>query len=293
MTATGHRPPGVRATVLRRIPRCTVLQPLYQKLHTVALAGMNLDVGSSVEDSGETNSLAYLAHHPNFAGSVPVIFDVGANVGTFAQRAVELLGERMVLHAFEPSAHAFEELRRAVGTLPQICLHRKALAETAGEAPLFSNRPGSEIGSLFTGAFDHWDLDIQHRETVALARLDDTCRDLGVDRISLLKLDVEGGELAVLRGASALIESRSIDLIQFEFGTAAMGPRVFFRDLYDVLNPHYQIHRIVRDGLAPIPRYDTARCEIFTTASNYLAVSRDLDVQRRAPRNRRGRHGSV
>jgi hypothetical protein len=74
------------------------------------------------------------------------------------------------------------------------------------------------------------------------------------------------------------LENHAIDLIQFEFGVASMGPRVFFRDLYKLLDPHFRIHRIVRSGLAPIDHYDATRCEIFTTASNYLAVSRKLEL---------------
>lgn len=273
----------MKTTLLRHVPRHARLQPVYQRLHTLALAGMNLDAGASIHESSEANSLAYLACHPAFEDRVPVVFDVGANVGNYVERAISALGDRMQLFAFEPSASAFDELARRFRAVPNVRLFRKALGESAAEAPLYSDRPGSEISSLFKGGFEHWELDIQRRETVEVARLDDVCAELRIAHIDLLKLDVEGGELPALRGAGALLQSRAIDLIQFEFGTAAMGPRVFFRDIYELLTPHYRVHRLVGDGLAPIDTYDTARCEIFTTASNYLGVSRDLNLPLRPP----------
>ena len=267
------------ADPLRRVPRTVGLQPFYSRLHSLSLAGLNLDgAGAGVEDSSEQVSLIYIARHPFFADTTPVVFDVGANVGQYSQRAVELLGDRMVLHAFEPSPAAFAELSKKLGRVPKVQLHRMALGDAAGQATLFADRPGSDIGSLFKGGFEHWDVEIEPRETIEVVRLEDICRELGVSHIGLLKLDVEGGEFAALCGAESLIENAAIDLIQFEFGVAAMGARTFFRDLYGLLNPRYRVHRIVRNGLSPIDHYDPGRCEIFTTSSNYLAVSRRLQL---------------
>lgn len=276
----GHRK---RDGVLRRVPRTARLQPLYHRLHTLALTGMNLDFGGRFESSGEETTLAYVARHPHFADQTPVVFDVGANVGLYTQGAIAMLGERMELHAFEPSAEAFGLLTENVGDCPQVHLHHAALGDTTGEAALFSDRPGSDMSSLFVGGFDHWALDVQPRETTKVTRLDTICDELSIEHISLLKLDVEGGELAALKGAGALLDVQAIDLVQFEFGIAAMGPRVLFRDLYNILNPHYRIHRIVEDGLVPHDDYDPKRCEIFT-AGNYLAVSREFDLPLRVSR---------
>jgi len=265
--------------VLDRIPRTVALQPLYLRMQSVSLAGMNLDgAGAVSQSSGEEVALLYLARHLRV--TEPVVFDVGAHVGAYSARAIELVGEGMVLHAFEPSAASFTKLRQNLGGLASVRLHHKALGDVRGEAPLFEDRPGSDIASLFAGAYSYWEQgpNIAARETVQVARLDEVCAELGISRINLLKLDVEGSELAALRGGAHLIRNRAIDLIQFEFGVAAMGPRVFFRDLYELLNPHYRLHRIVHNGLAPIDRYDPVRCEVFSTSSNYLAVSRDVAV---------------
>ena len=46
--------------------------------------------------------------------------------------------------------------------------------------------------------------------------LDDFCRDRGIERIGFMKVDVEGGEVGVLRGAEGLLRNRAIDMIWIE-----------------------------------------------------------------------------
>jgi FkbM family methyltransferase len=267
------------AGLLDRVPRTVRLQPLHLRLQSLSLAGMNLDgAGSDTQASGEQVTLLYLARHLRL--TEPIVFDVGAHAGAYSLCALDIIGDRMTLHAFEPSAAAFARLSTNVGHRRGVQLHQKALDESAGHASLFADRPGSDVANLFTSAHDYWEQasEIQPQEAVEVARLDDVCRELGVSRLSLLKLDAEGRELGALRGGATLIRDRAIDLIQFEFGVAAMGPRGFFCDLYELLNPHYRVYRILQNGLAPIDRYDPVRCEVFSTSSNYLAVSRDLEV---------------
>jgi hypothetical protein len=68
-----------------------------------------------------------------------------------------------------------------------------------------------------------------------------------------------------------MLGAGAIDVIQFEFGEAQINSRTFFRDIYQVLSPGYQIHRIPRRGLAALRSYNEIR-EIYRT-SNYLAIS--------------------
>ena len=136
--------------------------------------------------------------------------------------------------------------------------------------PLYTNAPGSGMNSVLPRQLEYRGQIMHKTETVRLRRLDDICREQGLDHIHLLKLDVEGSELAVLAGASGLLERGAIDVIQFEFGAAQIDNRSFLKDFVALLTPGYRLYRIVRDGVVPLEVYKET-CEIFTT-TNYLAL---------------------
>src|SRR5262245_8108764 len=90
------------------------LQPFFEALHEVAMAGLNMGEGASPFSSGEMMAIRYVRNRlANTAGPL-VVFDVGANIGQFAQ---VLLGEFdntsvPVEHwLFEPSPETFRRLR--------------------------------------------------------------------------------------------------------------------------------------------------------------------------------------
>ena len=52
---------------------------------------------------------------------------------------------------------------------------------------------------------------------VKVITLDDFCSDKGIERISVLKIDTEGHDLAVLKGATGLLKRGAVDFVIFEF----------------------------------------------------------------------------
>lgn len=257
----------LRALAKRRVLGRARLQTAFVFLHRVSLGGMNFGP-SRPAGTGELRVLDLVAARART--TPPVVFDVGANTGEYATAVLERLGERARLYCFEPSRHAFERLADAVAGRAEVL--NFALGERNGSAELHFDVAGSPIASLFPRRMDHLGVAMDDRETVEVRRLDDFCRDNGIERIDLLKLDVEGNELNVLQGAGTLLEDGAIDVIQFEFGGSNVDSRTFFRDFYELLTPRYRIHRIVRDGLVPIDRY-REEDEIFVTV-NYVAIMR-------------------
>jgi FkbM family methyltransferase len=201
-----------------------------------------------------------------------VIFDVGANVGDYAGETIRVFSDRVTIHCFEPSRRVFDALSERFGHRNNVVTHPIALGDVDGETVLYSDHDGSPLASLYRRQLDQYGLQFSLQESVVTRRLDSVCRDLDVASIDLLKLDVEGHELAVLKGAGNLIQSGAIRFIQFEFGGTGVDARVYFRDYFDLLNPRYHIYRIVRNGLHPIVKYDVLH-EVFLT-SNFLAVWR-------------------
>jgi FkbM family methyltransferase len=222
---------------------------------------------SRTHETGELRALELLARA---WGHQPLtVFDVGANAGQWAREAAQIL-QLGAIHCFEPSPRAVAELRRNVRH-SALRVHNFALGDRDGEASLFSDEPGSQLSSLYKRRLDHHGHHFEEEATVPIKRLDSFCAEAGIRRVDLLKLDTEGGELAVLRGAGRMLTEGSIEAIQFEFGTTPEA-RILFQDFFLLLDPKYRILRIISHGLLPITSYREHH-EVFL-AANYLCISR-------------------
>jgi FkbM family methyltransferase len=233
-----------------------------------------MGIGSAVwsfEESGEAVFIAQIgAWSASLPGDAVVCVDVGANHGGYATRLVEAIGPRAIVHGFEPASSTFEQLRVAVAGQPQIVLHQAAVGAADGELVLHVVPGHSQLSS--TLGFD--DRSDAVAERVPVRALDGWAAEQGIDRIALLKVDVEGAEADVLRGASGLLDAGAIDVVQFEFGGRNLLAGSSLRTFFDLLEG-YDLHRLVTDGLRPLGQHHPA-LELPISATNYVAVRRGV-----------------
>jgi FkbM family methyltransferase len=203
------------------------------------------------------------------ADSNPVVLDVGANVGKWTGAALVKLPAARV-HAFEPSSAAFDLLKSAVGGHSRVTLHRFALGAHDMEATLFSDRAGSALASLTRRNFEHFDLPAMNfEERVQVRSLGAWLDEAGIDQVHVLKLDVEGHELDILRS----VEDRlaRFQVIQFEFGGANIDTRTYWQDFWYLLRgAGFRLARLGPRGLVDINNY-REHDEVFVT-TNFFAV---------------------
>lgn len=159
------------------------------------------------------------------------LFDVGANVGALSLLFAELAGDGAV-HAFEPAPEIFARLEAAIAAHgnANVIANRVALADVAGSQVLHCyDGPYHPFASLADRPLAAYGVDAgaARRELVPVTTLDAYCQAHGIARIDLLKIDVEGAELQVLRGAAGMLRDRRIACVAFEFGQATfdMGNR--------------------------------------------------------------------
>jgi FkbM family methyltransferase len=165
-----------------------------------------------------------------------VVFDAGANAGDYTREilvAARGAGCNVAVHAFEPSPHCLEQLRASFGSESTVRIVGAALADRAGAAALHDGRAGSSQASLVPR--DMLSGDAAATITVPLLRLGDYLEAHAVAHIDLLKLDIEGSELAALRGLGDRLRPDLIDVIQFEYGGATIDAGTTLRDLYRLL----------------------------------------------------------
>jgi FkbM family methyltransferase len=201
------------------------------------------------------------------AGDRLVVLDVGANMGAWTRDALRAL-PRATIHAFEPSQAAFAALSSAFESEPRVSLHRLALGESNGQATLYTNEPGSGIASLTKRRLDHIGVEMSEEETIEIRTLESWADEAGLEAADVLKLDVEGHELDVLRGAGSRLDD--VRVLQFEFGGTNIDTRTYFRDFWYLLTEAgFRLHRLGPTGLRAIPEYSEYE-EVFVT-TNFFA----------------------
>ena len=126
-----------------------------------------------------------------------VFYDAGANIGVFSFLAATLVGESGAVLAFEPEENNVACFRRslAAAALGNVTLYACGLGAADGEM-VFDRRGGAFSGRL-VGA----PAEAQHRGISVPVRSIDSLVEGGAPAPSLIKIDVEGGEGAVLEGA--------------------------------------------------------------------------------------------
>jgi FkbM family methyltransferase len=136
-------------------------------------------------------------------GPGEVVLDVGSHAGVYALLAARLSSGSTV-HAFEPNPTTRAVLDRHVawnGLADRVRVNALAVSDRAGEATFFA-APLSGMSRL--GSENPIQTTRSDRVTVATTTLDDYCARLAIAP-TLLRIDVEGFEFAVLRGARATI----------------------------------------------------------------------------------------
>jgi FkbM family methyltransferase len=144
------------------------------------------------------------------------VLDIGAHHGLYALLASRKVGRAGRVIAFEPSSRERKRLRRhlQVNRCGNVEVESCALGDAAGEANLFLVEGREDwCNSLRAPQIDADTVSVR----VEVERLDDVLAKRGIRRVDFLKLDVEGAELSVLRGAQrTLAESRPVILAEVQ-----------------------------------------------------------------------------
>lgn len=195
-------------------------------------------------------------------------FDVGAHVGAWSRNLLELAqraGHRAELHAFEPASHTH---RLLAANLPEtVRVNRLAVSDRCGERSLHVVRPGAGSNSLYRrdGVPDE-------AEAVTATTIDEYVASGGINHIDLLKIDTEGHDLRVLRGAGRTFGTQAVSVAQFEYNHRWVHARHFLKDAFDLLGPlGYRIGKLTPRGVEWYPGWDP-ELETFVEG-NYVACT--------------------
>jgi FkbM family methyltransferase len=162
------------------------------------------EYAAALGDVKEPHTVAFLQR---IVTSDMACIDVGANIGYFS---VLLARQARYVHAFEPTPALVQRIRdnAALNGLANLVVHPVAVSDRLGEVALHLSPDDPEANSLYGDG---------PTVTVSMTTLD-AC---DLPRIGLIKIDCEGSERAVIRGAAGLI-SRDRPLLIFECNVSAL-----------------------------------------------------------------------
>lgn len=139
-----------------------------------------------------------------------VFIDVGANIGAICLPVAKKKNIRAF--AFEPARHIFEVLEKnmAINRLENISAFPVGVSDKKGMTDFYeSQRVHGWSGMVKIDSFDHYHITTTTLDTFAV--------ESNIDQIEVLKVDVQGWEYFVFKGARRLIEEKRIHNIIFEF----------------------------------------------------------------------------
>ena len=140
-----------------------------------------------------------------FVSNGAVTVDVGASWGLFSYHLAKKVGRTGTLFSYEPHPANRVVLEKLAKARPNVHFRPAAVSDVAGSAdmqvPVFGNRHVTAQSSIAHGFDGQHGVRVE-KVSVPTVRLDD---EIGDRHIDFIKIDVEGHEISVLRGASAIL----------------------------------------------------------------------------------------
>lgn len=152
---------------------------------------------------------------------VTTVFDVGSYHGEWTATYRRLFPDAHIF-AFEPFPESRAVVESAFKGQPSVTVVAAAVGDAPGERSFYANQAAATNSLLRVDArtdaslVSHELLALRSEIVVPVITVDQFCKENRIDRLNLLKIDVQGAETLVLRGASEMLNRRAIDLIYTE-----------------------------------------------------------------------------
>ncbi len=201
------------------------------------------------------------------------VLDIGANIGFYARVLSELVGEKGHVYCFEPDSANFNYLKKNTRSLQNITLFKAAVSDRAGELKVYRSKL----------------LNVDHRtypvnnydsvEDVQSLSIDELIREKKIQKVDLIKIDIQGYELVAFTGMQNLLQQNDHIRILAEYwphGFKRAGSSALeFYDFFDRLSYRFSI--IEKGNIRPLSRDFVAQHnnEPFEFSFNVLIEKRD------------------
>jgi FkbM family methyltransferase len=220
-----------------------------------------------------------------------VVFDVGANTGLWSKALLEHSDELIEkLYLFEPLIGNYNKIleRKQAGFFipnnEKMKIFNNGISDQ--ESTLILNYDADTTGyaSLVVKEtlMGPRSVSLDHKVEIDCFRIEDVCNTDNISQIDFLKIDVEGHEWNVLKGAESLIKAHKIKNIIFEFGTHQLFANQQFKMFWDFFEQYKYKMYLLRGGVngfgkVPISKYSTVYENFSQVRMFYVSVEHLID----------------
>lgn len=172
--------------------------------------------------------------------------DAGANVGDWSERFARAMKTNPVGLLFEAGFNTAEKAKRRFEEFGEIHVLNQALSDFDGEVAFFEDEVRGRTSSMTR---DNAGVkSAEHR--VLVTYLDKEVQQRGWDKVTFLKIDTEGQDFFVLRGARKLLSDQRIEVIQFECNNTWVKAGATFTGAIELLRSNgYEVYHLRPTGL--------------------------------------------
>jgi FkbM family methyltransferase len=203
--------------------------------------------------------------------------DIGANIGYFSLMASKIVGAMGNIFAFEPSKNNLIRLNENIklNNFSNIKTIQKAVSNSIGELDLFISNDGYDAWNTFAKPF--WFKNYSTEKTFTTT-LDSFISELEISNLKLIKIDVEGWELNVLKGAENFLKTNIevcllIEFVEENLETAGISCIELYNYLSDL---GYLLFKINKKGLNLEKKAENYRYENLIAAKDINVLKNNL-----------------
>lgn len=256
----GAKSEGLRSFIRRCVPRC-VLQFLRKRYYPSRLRAFTED---QWPHSAAVKALVKPGDH---------VVDAGANIGYVTMLLSQWVGSQGQVDSFEPVPDTFELLSHNARALrlENVRLRHVALSDAAGEATMHVPEYSSGGENLYESSLEHGEgRAVRVRRSVLDRELPEAAKP------AFMKIDVEGHELAMLRGATGVLD-RAHPALLIEMSAATAGEVEEF-----LRRRGYAPHRWDGAGFVPCD-LRAGEVDVFFLCESHIGLGSRLQKQGENP----------
>lgn len=201
---------------------------------------------------------------------IATLIDIGGNQGEYTNEVISKFKDARAF-IFEPSNSNQIILDKKFSSSSRVRVFPFALSDSTSVMPLYADSPGSGGASLSKRKLEHFGIHFSEVEKVNVKRFDEIWNGESSEAIDLVKIDVEGYELNVLKGFGHHLQR--VRVVQFEMGGTDIDTRTFFQDFwYFFEQEKFALFRMSPSGLVRIDTYREQ--EEGFAFKNYVALNK-------------------